>query len=940
MQSTLLNFSHFNVRSLCTGFDIFSELVAGSSRDVIGLSETWLNSALPDYGITIPGYKIVRKDREGRGGGVAFYLKNSFKFTIVDVGDQNSSLEQLWISLKIAGKKLCLGTLYRPPNSNFNLCIDHLENVLISLLPEYDYVLFGGDFNVDFLNVTSYNFSLLSNFLHKYGLNQIITEPTRLTETSQSLIDIIISSCPEIFTNVEVLEMDGISDHCIVSCNIKLVKPAQQTLYKTYRDFSKFEHDLFLHDLQGIYWDYIYELEEVDDMVNFLNSNILYLFDIHAPNKTARITKPPAPWLTENLRFMMKLRDKALTKYKKLKTKEARGEYRNLRNLVNMAVKSEKKAYLQHAFKADPKNFWRMLKYLNVCSNADNASSSALDSSPDELNNFFVNNVPQTNVVNEDFIDTTYVNRLWPGLSEQFNFATVTPEKVEKILFDIKSNAVGPDGISIKMVLYLIPYLSNHITFIINKCLLTGKFPKSWKNANVIPVPKNTNPSLLSHFRPISILPVMSKLLEKIVQSQLSDFLNKNKVLSPTQSGFRRYHSTATALLKVTDDLLRASDSNNNSCLILLDYSKAFDTLDHTTLRTKLQYFGVGDLALQFFVNYLNNRHQRVVLNNAFSEFIALNKGVPQGSILGPLLFSLYTTDLGKHLKFCQSHQYADDTQVYYSFNHDQLNSAVHHINSDLDMIGRYSGAHGLILNEGKTQVLVFGRDRDSIVNHPSFKIVLNNVELKPVSNCKNLGLHMDVDLRFTSHVSNIIRTSFSKLKVLYMYKDIFSTEVKLRLTNSLILSHLEYCNVVYWPALLQRDKDTLQKLQNMCIRFSYNIRKFDHISGAFRDSRWFKLNERFIIHMACLVYKIDNLRLPQYLYEKLIKGSDIHERVTRHRELYTVPRHSSAMFQRSFSYNAAKIFNSVPDDIKVASNFFSFRSKFRTFTFNNRDLM
>lgn len=734
--------------------------------------------------------------------------------------------------------------------------------------------------------------------------------------------------------------MEGISDHCMVTCDVKVEKPKQQILYRTYRDFSKFNSDLFLYDLQGIYWDFIYELDDVDDMVIFFNKSVLFLFDIHAPYKNARITKPPAPWLTENLKFMMRLRDKALTKYKKLKTDEARAEYTNLRNLVNMTVKSEKKAYLQHAFKTNPKNFWRTLKYLNICSDAKSDSSTFCEiSTPDNFNDYFVNNLPQAGTGDQDFIESTYINKKFIGLPEEFSFTATNAENIEKTLFKIKSNATGPDGLSIKMLLYLIPHLSNHITFIINKCLLLGKFPKLWKNANVIPVPKSASPSLLSHFRPISILPVMSKVLEKIVQEQLNEFLHKNKILSSTQSGFRSHHSTTTALLNVTDDLFRAYDANKNSCLILLDYSKAFDMLDHTTLGMKLEYFGVGDIALNFFQNYLNDRQQRVILNNVCSEFITLNKGVPQGSILGPLLFSIYTSDLCQHLTYCQSHQYADDTQVYHSFVYDSLGSAIDNINSDLDMIGRFSDAHGLILNENKTQVLVFGRNRDLILNNPLFKITLKNTVLAPVNTCKNLGLNMDVDLRFGSHVNSLIQKSFGKLKLLYMYKDMLSTEAKLRISNSLILSHLDYCNVVYWPTLLQKDKDSLQKIQNACIRFSFNIRKFDHISRAFRDSGWFNLHERFQIHMSCLIYKINNVKTPQYLHEKLIKGSDIHERITRHCDLLNIPRHNSALFQRSFSYNSAKIFNSLPDDIKTANNLVAFQSKVKTFVRNNRDL-
>ncbi|KAJ8981734.1 hypothetical protein NQ317_008995 [Molorchus minor] len=175
----------------------------GGSYDIVGISETWLKPTMPDHGVSIPGHKIVRQDRGGRGGGVAFFLKNSIKFTVIEVNDDGSALEQLWIS-----KKLCFGTLYRPPNLNFNKCIENLENTLISLLPEYDYVVFGGDFNVDFLNTNSYNYTLLNNLLNKYGLNQIINKPTRVTDNSETLIDIIVTSCGNVTANTEVLTME------------------------------------------------------------------------------------------------------------------------------------------------------------------------------------------------------------------------------------------------------------------------------------------------------------------------------------------------------------------------------------------------------------------------------------------------------------------------------------------------------------------------------------------------------------------------------------------------------------------------------------------------------------------------------------------------------------------------------------------------------------
>ena len=242
----------------------------------------------------------------------------------------------------------------------------------------------------------------------------------------------------------------------------------------------------------------------------------------------------------------------------------------------------------------------------------------------------------------------------------------------------------------------------------------------------------------------------------------------------------------------------------------------------------------------------------------------------------------------------------------------------MHKINRDLKLLSDISVAHGLILNGSKTEMLIFGSQKDIIVSSPDFRIYLNDQLLAPKSSCRNLGLWIDVDLRFTTHVSKIIHKAYCTLRSLYMHKDILSKELKLKLCNSLILSHLAYSSIVYWPAILNRDKESLQRVQNSCIRFSYNLRKFDHVSASFSDSGWLNLDERFRLQYARFIYRLNASLSPSYLIAKINRRSKTHQRNTRHCNLYSVPRHSTALFQRSFSYNAARIFNLIPLDIKA----------------------
>ena len=278
-----LSFAHFNTRSLLSKFGDFVEFVASGEFDVIGLSETWLQGGILDDCLEIENYKLVRSDRDGRGGGVAFYVKSNLKYKIVTVQLGVSALEQVWISLKISGKTFCFGSLYRPPNANLKSCLDDLENSIVNFLPIYDYLLFGGDLNVDMSNSARNGYALVNNFIK--DLTQLVQSNTRITEHTSTLLDILVTSCCSLSVDTGVIGMDNISDHSLVYTQLKINKPSKQIVYRTYRDYKNFNFDFFVNDLLNVNWSFICELQNVDEMVEYFNRNLLSIFDVHAPLK-------------------------------------------------------------------------------------------------------------------------------------------------------------------------------------------------------------------------------------------------------------------------------------------------------------------------------------------------------------------------------------------------------------------------------------------------------------------------------------------------------------------------------------------------------------------------------------------------------------------------------------------------------------------------------
>lgn len=306
-------------------------------------------------------------------------------------------------------------------------------------------------------------------------------------------------------------------------------------------------------------------------------------------------------------------------------------------------------------------------------------------------------------------------------------------------------------------------------------------------------------------------------------------------------------------------------------------------------------------------------------------------------TILSPLLFIIYTADILTSTTFCRSAAYADDTQLYFSFNISNQLEATEHINQDLETIRALSEAHNLKLNSDKSKLLCIANKINRNIIKNNSNITLNNVLLPFVPSAKNLGIILDEELRFKEHVKNINKKAFYSLKLIYNNRHILDVKLKRMLCDSLVLSHYAYCDFIYMPCLHEIEKNRIQKMQNSCCRLIFGIRKRDHISHKIKECNWLNMKYRCSHHLGNFVHKL--LILPNTsvtLKNKLVARGNVHERNIRFKNRFTMPQHKTSLFQRSFTYNAIKQYNSLPDEFKLF-NINKFKYKLRAYLFDKQ---
>ena len=433
--------------------------------------------------------------------------------------------------------------------------------------------------------------------------------------------------------------------------------------------------------------------------------------------------------------------------------------------------------------------------------------------------------------MDEDFINSRIEN-LYNNTSpciHKFSFQPLSEEDVIKIVRSIKSKSSGIDDINISNILLFLPRISTVLTHIINISFELNKFPERWKKAIITPIAKCEVPLQESDFRPISLLPTFSKILEKSANVQIVAYLQKYSLLDPYQSAYKKNHSTNTALLKITDDILDAIDDSEITLLIFLDFSKAFDTVNHKILIEKLKILGFQNDTCDWINSYLCNRYQMVVVGEEKSDWIQIENGVPQGSILGPLLFTILVSDMRRHIWDGSYHQYADDTDLLFETNIDNVNETIAKANNVLEKINTYCNDNFLNLNAGKSKFMFIGSKPaiKKLENTVLFDIQINGSNLERVKLAKNLGVTFDEVLSWRKHVNLNISKAVGSFINLSRFKRFLNTKSKCLLSESIVLSRFNYCDSVYQniDMCIQRK---IQKVQDMCCRFIFDIKSLN----------------------------------------------------------------------------------------------------------------
>ena len=773
---------------------------------------------------------------------------------------------------------------------------------------KYKSFVVAGDFNIDLLKVAEREkYALFLDFFLSLGFLPKITMPTRFAKQSASLLDHIFVKTQGLNSKSGIL-FTSISDHfapfTFLQENVtENITPKFVTVTKQDEiSIRSFIESISKANLIG---KINRELTTDPNITQkTIESEIKYHMDQHLPTKRVRFNKykhKKSPWITAGILKSMRLRDKL---YYKLKTtspntaqyQTVKANFDNYSRIINKLIKTAKMDFYDNEFekyKSDMKKTWSTInsilgrnKKSNQFPNHIFSNGNKIDDKrkiANELNDYFSNigdklstKIPKKSKSFEAYLKNKVLT--------SFSFNLVNTTDVSKVINELKpKTSTGDDGISTKILKLVSGALVEPITILINQSLTTGIFPSSYKLARVVPLPKKPNNYNTDNFRPISLLSSVSKVIEKCVFIQLYTYFENNKILHDSQYGYREEHSTESACTELVDKLFQQLDDKETPFCIFLDLSKAFDTLNHEILISKLRYYGLNDNAIKWFTSYLCERSQYVEIDGIKSDSQDIKTGVPQGSILGPLLFIIYINDINKVSKAFKSILYADDTSlntVISFFTQGNTSCLSAKINAEINLIFEWLNSNKLSLNISKTKYMVFRHPQTSLSKIPKLVLSVNDTIIEKVDNFDFLGLVLNEKMSWNSHINKVSRKISSVIGIMSRSRNILDKSILLKIYNSLILSRLHY-SILCWGF----DTKNVFKLQKKAIRLVCKTKYNSHTDPLFKSLNLLKVDDIFQSKCVSFFYKHENNNLPSYFRNIFNHTNLTHSYNTRNRD-------------------------------------------------------
>lgn len=906
--------------------------------DILGLCETRLNDALSTI-YQLDHYKGHFQNKNTSGGGLVIFIRDHFQaFTLQNISFKLPHIESLFLKV-FHPCTFLVGVIYRPPNSNINEFLQSLEEILLSPLFDKNlncYIM--GDFNINLIRHNHDNYvKEFINLMYSHSMFPTVIKPTRVTDSSASIIDHIWTNNTSNHAGGGILYVT-ISDHFPIFGIFSLTSSNKQCKLKTLTKTIINEENMldFKTEIGNYRWEHHDQSLSVnEEFVNYLH-NFTLIYKKHFKTKTFTIKAQHSdkPYITAAIKESIKHRHKL----QKLSVKwplTYGALFKRYRNTLTSTIRQAKENYYKtrlQEYSGNASKTWNVINEL-LCRNKSQNPTSFL------FNNRHVsNNHDIAECFNSQFneaaarltestreTEASFRDFLPAPVPFSFYLRPTTITEISNIIKNMKCSSPGHDNIHSKVVKECVDEISPFLKHIINKSFQHGIFPNQLQISKIIPVYKKgirTNPD---NYRPISLLTTFSKIFEKVMVTRLLSYIDKHALLTDCQFGFRPGYSTELAVHRLCQTIYNTMDSNIYQLSVFCDLSKAFDTISHSILAEKLSVYGIRGPALRWFVSYLSNRSHFTVFNNTNSSLKSSNSGIPQGSVLGPILFLLYVNDIVRSSNLLNFLLYADDTTVY--LQGQDLVTLQNTMNSELFLVSKWIKSNKLTLNLSKTNYMI---SHSKYTLPGNILIKIDDYSIHKVNVVKFLGVLIDNNLMWKYHIDEI-KVKISKLiGIIYRIRSSFNLLNLKQIYLSLIYPYFIYCSSI-WGGAYSTYTQSLFITQKKLIRAMFNCNRYEHTHQYFRDNNIMKIRDIITLQSNLFVFNALHFHPIDTGFEPIS-----HNIETRRALDLRLPLCRTTHAQQNILFRGARLWNQLPHDTRLASSKHSFKTKLKSQLLSN----